>query len=60
MGYPGLAGEAPLVSPPAMLSRTPPTIDKRSPTVGEHTDEILLEAGYEQAQIDLFREAGVV
>ena len=60
LGYPGLAGEAPLVSPPAHLSRTPPSIVTRSPTIGEHTDEILLEAGYEQAHIDVFRETGVV
>jgi formyl-CoA transferase len=60
LGYPGLAGEAPLVSPPAYLSRTPPSIAARSPTIGEHTDEILLQAGYDQAQIDVFRETGVV
>jgi crotonobetainyl-CoA:carnitine CoA-transferase CaiB-like acyl-CoA transferase len=60
LNYPGLAGEAPLVSPPARLSRTPPTIDKRSPTIGEHTNEILLEAGYDRAQIDEFRNTGVV
>jgi crotonobetainyl-CoA:carnitine CoA-transferase CaiB-like acyl-CoA transferase len=57
--YPGLARKAPIVVSPAMLSRTPPSIESRPPTIGEHTTEILHEAGYGDAQIQALRELGV-
>ncbi|MGO4330357.1 CaiB/BaiF CoA transferase family protein [Cupriavidus sp. 2TAF22] len=58
--YPGLHGPVPIVSPPARLSRTPPAIDTRPPTIGEHTDEVLREIGYAAEEIDAFRASGVV
>jgi crotonobetainyl-CoA:carnitine CoA-transferase CaiB-like acyl-CoA transferase len=35
-------------------------IDRPPPTIGEHTDEILAEAGYDSAEIAAFRAEGVV
>ena len=35
-------------------------IDRPPPCLGEHTDEILAEAGYTGAEIAVFREEGVV
>jgi crotonobetainyl-CoA:carnitine CoA-transferase CaiB-like acyl-CoA transferase len=35
-------------------------IDRPPPTLGEHTDEVLREAGYDASQIKALREAGVV
>jgi formyl-CoA transferase len=32
----------------------------RSPLLGEHTDEVLAELGFGQAEIDLLREAHVI
>jgi len=32
----------------------------RSPTLGEHTDEICTELGYSPEQLALFRRAGVI
>jgi crotonobetainyl-CoA:carnitine CoA-transferase CaiB-like acyl-CoA transferase len=35
-------------------------IDRPPPTLGEHTDEVLAEAGYSDAEIKALREEGVV
>ncbi|MGQ7937642.1 CaiB/BaiF CoA transferase family protein [Paraburkholderia sp. D1E] len=58
--YPGMARSAPIVSSPAKLSRTPPAIESRAPTVGEHTVAILHEVGYSDSEIGALRELGVV
>jgi formyl-CoA transferase len=58
--YPGIAEGVPLVTSPVSLSRTPASIERRPPTAGEHTDEILLELGYSEKDIALLRQAGAV
>ena len=60
MSYPGLDALAPIVSPPVTLSRTSPQIVLRSPTVGEHTDEILSAIGYDPDAIATLRSQGVI
>jgi len=60
LDYPGLANPAPIIAPPAVLSRTPPEVTRRPPTIGEHTDEVLAEFGFEQAEIQALRDAGIV
>jgi formyl-CoA transferase len=46
------------VGMPIKLSASPAVI-KRSPTLGEHTDEVLKEVlGYDQGKIDTLRGAG--
>jgi formyl-CoA transferase len=37
-----------------------PTVVTRSPLLGEHTEEVLTQLGYTQAQIDALREASVI
>ena len=37
-----------------------PTVVTRSPLLGEHTEEVLTQLGYTQAQIDALREARVI
>ena len=60
MDYPGAASAVPIAATPLSLSRTPPSIRRRPPTAGEHTDEVLMEFGYSQAEINRMREQGIV
>ncbi|AKE89340.1 CaiB/BaiF CoA transferase family protein [Rhodococcus aetherivorans] len=43
---------------PAKLSRTPGAVERRAPLVGEHTVEILREAGLDTAELTALAEAG--
>ncbi len=58
--YPGLDKPAPLMKTPVELSRTPGEIRTRAPTLGEHTDQIMGELGYSDAEIAQLREKRVV
>ena len=46
MEYPGAAKPVPVLQEPVKLSRTPLSIRRRAPRLGEHTDQILQELGY--------------
>jgi crotonobetainyl-CoA:carnitine CoA-transferase CaiB-like acyl-CoA transferase len=48
--------EIPVLTQPLSLSRTPSALDKAAPLIGEHTDKILNELGYEQSEINHLRE----
>ena len=48
------------VAPPFELSATPATIRRAPPLLGEHTNEILVELGYDPETIADFRGRGVV
>jgi crotonobetainyl-CoA:carnitine CoA-transferase CaiB-like acyl-CoA transferase len=58
--FPGLAKPAPIAAPPIRMSKTPPTIRHRAPTLGEHTQVILEELGYDEAAIAQLRKARVI
>lgn len=51
VNYPGLEIPVPLVVPPVSMSRTPPSLQRRAPLAGEHTDEVLQELGYSPSMI---------
>ncbi|MEM8856587.1 MAG: CaiB/BaiF CoA-transferase family protein [Pseudomonadota bacterium] len=52
------AGTVKTVAPAIGMSRTPPTIDRPAPLVGEHTREILAEFGFHPGEIDALVTSG--
>jgi len=49
-----------LINNPIKLSRTPPRLAAATPERGEHTAEVLREAGYGAAEIEDFKNKGVI
>lgn len=60
LDYPGSERPAPVMKTPFQLSRTPGTIERRAPLLGEHTNMILQQLGYDAEQIETLRKARVV
>lgn len=58
--YPGLPGPAPVAAVPLWMSATRAVERRRPPTIGEHTEAILTDLGYDAAQIADFRARSVV
>lgn len=48
------------LAPPWAFSRTPASIERHAPRLGEHTDEILRELGVEMAAIEALRERNAI
>ena len=58
--YPGLDKPTPLMKTPVELSETPGEIRSRAPKLGENTDEIMKELGYDQNQIIDLRNKRII
>ena len=54
------AGKVQMIGQPIELGDTPARIDTAPPLLGEHTDDVLREAGYSEAEIRGFRASGAV
>jgi crotonobetainyl-CoA:carnitine CoA-transferase CaiB-like acyl-CoA transferase len=54
------AGQVRAVNPGARLSETPMRIWRTPPRLGEHTEEILREAGFERSQLEELRKEKVI
>lgn len=55
-----IAGPFTTVGWPAPVSGQPFDVQRHAPTLGQHTDEILVGLGYTSAQISSFRERGII
>jgi formyl-CoA transferase len=53
-------GRYKLVAQPAKLSRTPATVASATPELGEHTEEILKELGFQANEISSLRNKGAI
>jgi hypothetical protein len=56
LDHPGLA----TVANPIRVAGEPPVPPRRAPEVGQHTDEVLRAAGYDDAAIERLRQLGVI
>jgi crotonobetainyl-CoA:carnitine CoA-transferase CaiB-like acyl-CoA transferase len=54
------AGTVKVVAPATKLSATPATVERPAPLVGEHTREILAEAGFPEAEVARLLEQNVI
>lgn len=58
--YPSAGRSRSVAGFPLRMSATPGGAQRRAPELGEHSDEILHELGYDEAAITALREAGAV
>jgi len=58
--FPGAPRPAPIAKVPVWLSETPGSIRRRPPLLGEHTDQILAELGYDKTAIAALRDKSVI
>ncbi|KAA0114990.1 CaiB/BaiF CoA-transferase family protein [Mycolicibacterium sp. P9-22] len=58
--FPGASRDVPIIETPFRMSATPGSIRHRAPLLGEHTDEVLGEIGYDAAQIAGLRADAIV
>lgn len=59
MEHPQL-GMVEVIGPPISLSETPVEVRGPEPTLGQHTEEILRDLGYDSAEVARLRDEGVV
>jgi crotonobetainyl-CoA:carnitine CoA-transferase CaiB-like acyl-CoA transferase len=60
MDIPGVDKKVPIAGPPFRLSKTPGTMRVRPPMLGEHTDEVMRELGYGDAEIADLRAKRII
>lgn len=58
--FPGIDGPVPVAKPPVRLAASEDAAAPRAPTLGEHTEAILAELGYDAAAIRELRRQGTV
>ena len=58
--HPGLSRTVTIAGAPIKLTQTPAGVRHRAPLLGEHTDEVLTDAGFEHDEIASLREQEIV
>lgn len=58
--HPGSQQELRTIGTPVKLSRTPGGVRMRAPMLGEHTDEVLAEAGFGATELERLRASGAI
>jgi crotonobetainyl-CoA:carnitine CoA-transferase CaiB-like acyl-CoA transferase len=58
--HPGATKAVPIARTPVRLSETPAISIRRAPQLGEHTDEVLVELGFNVNEIAALRAAKAV
>jgi crotonobetainyl-CoA:carnitine CoA-transferase CaiB-like acyl-CoA transferase len=53
-------GPMEVVAPPVKLSKTPASVRTAAPEFNQHTEEVLLEAGYTWEEIERFSKEGII
>jgi formyl-CoA transferase len=53
-------GKIKVLNNPIKFSKTPAKIGMRAPDLGEHTDSLLKDAGYSEAEITELKKAGII
>jgi crotonobetainyl-CoA:carnitine CoA-transferase CaiB-like acyl-CoA transferase len=59
-GLPGWEHAFTVLKLPFILSSTPASLSRRPPLLGEHTEEVLREIGFDDRRINALREAGAI
>jgi formyl-CoA transferase len=54
------AGRVPALGNPVKMSLTPPALETAAPALGQHTDAVLRELGYTEAEIATLRAQAIV
>ena len=55
-----LVGRYKLIPPPVRFAGAPQNVRRHAPRIGEHTEEVLLEIGYDQADVAALRASGAL
>jgi crotonobetainyl-CoA:carnitine CoA-transferase CaiB-like acyl-CoA transferase len=58
--YPGLPRPAPIARVPVWLSGNTRRSQNRAPTLGEHTEQIMADLGYDVKEIAMLRKNGII
>jgi crotonobetainyl-CoA:carnitine CoA-transferase CaiB-like acyl-CoA transferase len=60
LDYPGASKPAPVMNTAFSLSANQPSVRHRAPLLGEHTDQIMRQLGYDDTQIQRLHQARVI
>lgn len=60
LDYPGASKPAPVMHTPFSLSANQPSVRHRAPLLGEHTDQIMRQLGYDDTEIQRLHQARVI